>query len=219
MSQFLSWADFLSFFHPSRQLLLLFLPITSFILNYFFFYQNSIIFLKKKNIIIWIDPLTRKLTLQSTSRALDHLDLQIEFHNYDLKNIIVIVQSSPLFCDGKGTRVSAWDCSVILQVSVRKTKLFCSKDFSNFLANSISRISGFALTKDLGKFLGLNCSVPKTKLFCSKDVSNFLENTGSYYGEYAAKAVVPEDQLDMAVADMVENNQWNGNHLLTFFHW
>lgn len=97
---------------------------------------------------------------------------------------------------------------MILQVSVRKTKLLCSKDFSNSLANSISRISGFALTKDLGKFLGLNGSVPKTKLFCSKDVSNFLENTGSYYGEYAAKAVVPEDQLDMAVADMVENNQW-----------
>lgn len=97
---------------------------------------------------------------------------------------------------------------MILQVSVRKTKLFCSKDFSNFLANSISRISGSALTKDLGKFLGLNCSVPKTKLFCSKDVSNFLENTGSYYGEYAAKAVVPEDQLDMAVADMVENSRW-----------
>jgi hypothetical protein len=34
------------------------------------------------------------------------------------------------------------------------------------------------------------------------------KNRESCYGEYAAKAVVPENQLDMAVADMVENSRW-----------
>ena len=69
------------------------------------------------------------------------------------------------------------------KVSITKTKVFFSKNVSASLAEDISRRSGFQITKDMGKYLG----VPLLHQKVTKNTYSYLIENKLLNRKYAEK--------------------------------